>query len=147
MAQTERSDGTPARVRYTIAQLPSEHSNPLNTRSPCWPPTGIAVPSSSRQHSNGPQKKKHRCGNRLKNTCRHSCTRLTQQVRSLVLRTAHQPSPCPSALSIFLHHLVLLKKFRKRQNAMGSGHVAPCAGRCAGSRQPGYARGSFFVRA
>jgi hypothetical protein len=43
--------------------------------------------------------------------------------------------------------LYIIQKFRKRQNAMGSGHVAPCAGRCAGSRQPGYARGSFFVRA
>ena len=26
------------------------------------------------------------------------------------------------------------------------GHVAPCAGRCAGSRQPDHARSSFFVR-
>ena len=26
------------------------------------------------------------------------------------------------------------------------GHVTPCAGRCAGSRQPDHARSSFFVR-
>jgi hypothetical protein len=39
-------------------------------------------------------------------------------------------------------------KIPQRQKKMvWCGHVAPCSGRCAGSRQPGHARGSFFVRA
>ena len=133
-----------------MTQPPSEHSNPLNTRSPRWPSTGIEAPSSSRQHSNGPQKKNHRCGNRLKNTCRHSRTRLTQQMRTLVLRAAHQPSPCPSALSILLHHLVLLHLPRtgthrkKRCDAM---HCALASSTAVWAPQSGHHNLGTAVRA
>jgi hypothetical protein len=40
----------------------------------------------------------------------------------------------------------LENKVRKGNKMVGYGHVAPCAGRCAVSRQPDQARGSFFVR-
>jgi hypothetical protein len=40
----------------------------------------------------------------------------------------------------------LIKKVRKDKRMMWCGHVAPCAGRCAGSRQPDHARSSFVVR-
>ena len=38
------------------------------------------------------------------------------------------------------------KKSARTKTMRWSGHVAPCAGRCAGSRQPDHARSSFFVR-
>ena len=128
-------------LRHSVLGLGLQHARRCTmSRAGSRVPGGTGS-GSARQSGSSPTLTIYRCA--------QSASLLVARV-TIFVRTCHLMSrlhPTHLSKSCAAYSSATKTKSAKAKETMGHGHVAPCAGRWAGSRQPGHARGSFFVRA